>query len=83
MKPLTFGAIVFIAGMAADDLYRFLDRHVTVSVPAPPPAPSEWDKEVKLCDQAVDAFLHTKDVLDLMRAQAIIQYENCSIGKRL
>jgi|HubBroStandDraft_3_1064219.scaffolds.fasta_scaffold330424_1 hypothetical protein len=84
MKPLTFGAIVFIAGLAADDLYRFLSwRSITVSVPTPPPRPSEWDKEVQLCDRAVDAFLHTKDALELTRAQMIIQAENCDIGKRL
>jgi hypothetical protein len=83
MKPLTFGAIVFIAGLAADDLYRFLIwRSVTVSTPTPP-GPSAWDKEVRLCDQAVDAFLHTKDALELTRAQMIIKDENCDIGKRL
>jgi hypothetical protein len=83
MKPLTFGTILFIAAVAADDLYRFLNQHVTVAVPAPPLPLNEWDKEVLLCDKVVDALLHSKDAIEIMRAQAIIQDESCNIGKRL
>jgi hypothetical protein len=83
MKPLSFGMLVFLAGAAADNAYQLLKwRSATVTTPTPP-APSAWDKEVQLCDRAVDAFLHTKDALELTRAQMIIKDENCDIGKRL
>jgi hypothetical protein len=79
MKPLTFGAIVFVAGTLA----TFWWEHRPTPSAAAKPALSEFDKEVLLCDKEVDALLHTKDTLELMRAQMIIQAENCSIGKRL
>jgi hypothetical protein len=78
MKPFTFGVIVAAAAMAASVWWNWRP-----SPPARHPELSEWDKEVLLCDRAVDTFLHTKDALELTRAQMIIQIENCGIGKRL
>lgn len=43
---------------------------------------SQDDKERLLCDHVVDALLHSKDPVEIVRAQAIIQDENCGIGKR-
>jgi hypothetical protein len=41
------------------------------------------DPEVRLCDQAVEALLHSKDLVEVTRAGIIIRTVNCGIGKRL
>ena len=41
------------------------------------------DPEVQLCDQAVEALLHSKDLVEVTRAGIIVQRANCGIGKRL
>lgn len=41
------------------------------------------DPEVLLCDQAVEALLHSKDLVEVTRAGIIVQAVNCGIGKRL
>ena len=39
--------------------------------------------EHKLCDQAVDALLYSRDLVQLQRAEFIIREVNCAIGRRL
>lgn len=39
--------------------------------------------ERKLCDQAVEALLHSKDLVEVQRAGIIIREVNCGIGRRL
>jgi hypothetical protein len=39
--------------------------------------------EASLCDQAVDALLHSKDLVEVQRAGIIIREVNCAIGRRL
>ena len=41
------------------------------------------DAEHKLCDQAVAALLHSKDLIEVQRAGIIIRQVNCGIGNRL
>lgn len=46
------------------------------------PFPSEH-AERRLCDRAVDALLHSKDLVEVQRAGIIIREVNCGIGRRL
>lgn len=46
------------------------------------PFPSEH-AERRLCDHAVDALLHSKDLVEVERAGIIIREVNCGIGRRL
>jgi hypothetical protein len=46
------------------------------------PFPGE-PQEHALCDRAVDALLHSKELVEVTRAGIIIQQVNCGIGKRL
>jgi hypothetical protein len=46
------------------------------------PFPSEH-AERRLCDRAVDALLHSKDLVEVERAGIIIREVNCAIGRRL
>jgi hypothetical protein len=39
--------------------------------------------EHRLCDRAVDALLHSKDLVEVQRAGIIIREVNCGIGRRL
>jgi hypothetical protein len=39
--------------------------------------------ERRLCDRAVDALLHSKDLVEVERAGIIIREVNCAIGRRL
>lgn len=39
--------------------------------------------ERALCDQAVPALLHSKDLVEVQRAGIIIHELNCAIGRRL
>jgi hypothetical protein len=41
------------------------------------------DAEHKLCDQAVAALLHSKDLVEVQRAGIIIREIPCGIGRRL
>jgi hypothetical protein len=41
------------------------------------------DAERRLCDRAVDALLHSKDLVEVERAGIIIREVNCGIGRRL
>jgi hypothetical protein len=47
------------------------------------PFPSPSHAEHRLCDQAVDALLHSKDLVEIERAGIIIREVNCGIGRRL
>jgi hypothetical protein len=53
--------------------------HVNVSLPVS----GAFDLEVRLCDQAVDALLHSKDLVEVTRAGIIVNYIPCGIGRRL
>ena len=46
------------------------------------PFPSE-DAERRLCDRAVEALVHSKDLVEVERAGIIIREVNCGIGRRL
>ena len=46
------------------------------------PFPAEH-AEHRLCDRAVDALLHSKDLVEVQRAGIIIREVNCGIGRRL
>ena len=46
------------------------------------PFPGEH-AERRLCDRAVDALLHSKDLVEVQRAGIIIHEANCGIGRRL
>ena len=46
------------------------------------PFPSEY-AERQLCDRAVDALLHSKDLVEVQRAGIIIREVNCGIRRRL
>jgi len=39
--------------------------------------------EHRLCDRAVDALLHSKDLVEVQRAGIIIREVNCGIWRRL
>jgi hypothetical protein len=39
--------------------------------------------ERRLCDQAVEALLHSPDLVEVTRAAAIVREIPCSIGRRL
>ena len=39
--------------------------------------------ERRLCDQAVDALVHSKDLVEVERAGIIIRELDCAIGRRL
>ena len=41
------------------------------------------DPEARLCDQAVEALLHSKDLVEVTRAGIIIREIPCGIGMRL
>jgi hypothetical protein len=41
------------------------------------------DAEHKLCDQAVAALLHSKDLVEVQRAGIIIREIPCGVGRRL
>ena len=73
------GAIVFatILGGAGMILWLIFN-HVTLSL-----SDSISDPEVRLCDQAVDALLHSKDLVEVTRAGLIVNYISCGIGRRL
>jgi hypothetical protein len=46
------------------------------------PFPSDR-AERRLCDRAVDALLHSKDMVEVQRAGIIIREVNCAMGRRL
>ena len=46
------------------------------------PFPSEGP-ERRLCDRAVDALLHSKDLVEVQRAGIIIREVKCAISRRL
>jgi hypothetical protein len=46
------------------------------------PFPGEHAQR-RLCDRAVDALLHSKDLVEVQRAGIIIREVNCGIGRRL
>ena len=46
------------------------------------PFPS-YRAERRLCDRAVDALLHSKDMVEVQRAGIVIREVDCSIGRRL
>jgi hypothetical protein len=46
------------------------------------PFPSDR-AERRLCDRAVDALLHSKDLVEVERAGIIIREVSCGIGRRL
>jgi hypothetical protein len=78
--PLTFALVIGAAGV----IVWMLFHHVTVTTPkVGSPIPPSDDPEVRLCDQAVDTLLHSKDLVEVTRAGIIIQHVNCGIGKRL
>jgi hypothetical protein len=77
--PLAFALAVGGAAMIVWMLF-----HITVSIPTvSEPTHKSVDPEVRLCDQAVDALLHSKELVEVTRAGIIIQQVNCGIGKRL
>jgi hypothetical protein len=39
--------------------------------------------ERRLCDQAVAALLHSRDLVEVERGRIIVRELNCSIGRRL
>lgn len=74
--PLAFALVV---GGAAVIVWMLF--HITVSIPTVgQPNP---DPEVRLCDKAVEALLHSKDLVEVTRAGIIIRQVNCDIGRRL
>jgi hypothetical protein len=47
------------------------------------PIPATGDPEVRLCDRAVEALLHSNELIEVERAAAIVREIPCGIGKRL
>ena len=83
MTDSTRGALVFaaIVGGAATILWlipNYASHHISISLPEVRP-----DPEVRLCDQMVDALLHSKDLVEVTRAGILVAHVNCAIGKRL
>jgi hypothetical protein len=76
MKPATFALLL---GGGATIVALSWDRHR----PQPSTTPLISDPEVLLCDRAVEALLHSKELIEVERAGIIIQQVNCGIGKRL
>lgn len=54
-----------------------------VAVPVAIIAPGSFDAERRLCDQAVEALLHSPDLVEVTRAGFIIRRLDCSIRRRL
>lgn len=78
VKPATFALLVGCAAVIVWLILNWAPRHVTVSIPIPRP-----DPEVRLCDQAVDALLHSKELIEITRAEIIVRAIPCDIGRRL
>jgi hypothetical protein len=71
-KTLFFwGALIVIAG----GFGAFLSSGIIKN--------EQWNKEERLCDQAVNTLLTTKDLVDLERAMFLVRWYNCGISRRL
>jgi hypothetical protein len=47
------------------------------------PIGSTWEAKQRLCDRAVEALLHSSDLIEVKRAGIIIHEVDCAIGRRL
>jgi hypothetical protein len=65
------GAMIVITG----GFYAFLNSGIVNN--------EQWNKEERLCDQAVNTLLTTKDLVDLERAKFLVRWYNCGISRRL
>lgn len=79
MRPIGFAILVFVVGA----LVAFWAPWRSVSITIPIPHPTNLDREVLLCDREVEALLHSKDWVEIQRAEIIVRLENCDIGRRL
>lgn len=84
MRPIGFAILVFIVGALVAFWAPW--RSPPVISPPPPLEPhrlTDWDRGVLLCDREVDTLLHSKDWVEIRRAEIIVRLENCDIEKRL
>lgn len=66
---ISFFIIVFGVGVGAG--FAFMLPDVT------------WDKQRKLCDRAVGTLIHSKDLVEVVRAGFIVLHMECSITRRI
>ena len=80
---LQLGALRFPSSLGGGLFWLAVVGGAAVSVLALSiPFPAEH-AERRLCDRAVDALLHSKDLVEVQRAGIIIREVNCGIGRRL
>jgi hypothetical protein len=79
------GPVVFalMVGGAATIAWVMLHWMSSTKVGDLIPIPKKTDPEIRLCDQAVDALLHSKDLTEVTRAGIIVHEIPCGIWKRL
>lgn len=73
-------SFAFLVGGCATIIWLILKLS---GLPAPGPVTGSDDPEVRLCDRAVDALLHSKELIEVERAAAIVSQIPCGIGRRL
>jgi hypothetical protein len=85
IKPSARGPVAFalLVGGAATIAWMMLHWMSLTKVGDLIPIPKKTDPEVQLCDQAVDALLHSKDLVEVTRAGIIVHEIPCGIWKRL
>ena len=96
MKPIEFAALLAMGGVVLWVSWRPaptptpLQLPPAVSADAPlqlPPTESgdaRQERQVHLlCDREVDALLHEKDLIEIVRAWAIVHAVPCGIERRL
>ena len=79
---LTFAAFIFVGALLVwlvFNLFSWGTRATRVGEPIP----VSGDPEVRLCDRAVDALLHSKELIEVERGAAIVREIPCGIGRRL